>query len=149
MSANLLKLNPDKTEFILVSNKAQAAKLEGYFPVDILGKNVSPTDSVRNLGVIFDSSFSFGKHVKHLWKACFHYLRDFRRIRQHLSLPVAKMVANALVGSCLDYCNSLLYCLRDCDLKNLERIHRILCKIVAPLARKGNNFAKKIGRAHV
>ena len=40
MSANKLKLNPDKTEFIVLGNKRQQAELAPFFPVDILGNGL-------------------------------------------------------------------------------------------------------------
>ena len=62
MSASKLKLNPDKTEFILFSSKKQRKRLNVCFPIDVLGNPFHPTESVRNLGVWFDSDFSFSKH---------------------------------------------------------------------------------------
>ena len=61
LSANKLKLNPDKTEFIIFASKT-GEKLNKSFPVDILGSFLSPTKAVRNLGVWFDSDFSFTMH---------------------------------------------------------------------------------------
>ena len=58
MSASKLKLNPDKTEFILFGSKKQRERLNVCFPIDILGNPLHPTKSVRNLGVWFDSDFS-------------------------------------------------------------------------------------------
>ena len=63
MGINKLKLNPEKTEFIIFGNKSQRLKLANIFPVNILGNQVSPSNSVRNLGVIFDSDISFSKHI--------------------------------------------------------------------------------------
>ena len=57
MSAGKLKLNPDKTEFILFGSKKQRERLKACFPIDILG-NLHSTESVRNLGVWFDSDVS-------------------------------------------------------------------------------------------
>ena len=51
MSANKLKLNPDKTEFIVFGNKRQQAELAPFFPADILGNRLVPADTVKNLGV--------------------------------------------------------------------------------------------------
>ena len=59
MSASKLKLNPDKTEFILFGSKQHREKLKGCFPIDILGNPLHPSESVRNLGVWFDSDFPF------------------------------------------------------------------------------------------
>ena len=71
MSTSKLKLNPDKTEFIIFGSKRQRDKLKACFPIDILGSPLSPVDSVRNLGVWFDSDFSLSKHVQNVCKSCF------------------------------------------------------------------------------
>ena len=63
MGSNKLKLNPDKTEFILFDSPSQHASLAGCFPVDILGSKLCPTELVRNLQVFFDSGFTFSKRV--------------------------------------------------------------------------------------
>ena len=63
MSTSKLKLNPDKTEFIIFGLKRHREKLKACFPIDILGKSLCPADSVKNLDVWFDSDFSFYKHV--------------------------------------------------------------------------------------
>ena len=75
LSTNKLKLNPDKTEFIMHGQKSQHEKLNHSFPVNILGNLISPVDAVRNLGVWFDSDFSFSVKV---YKACFAHVRDLK-----------------------------------------------------------------------
>ena len=107
MSASKLKLNPDKTEFILFWLQETERKVECMFPNCFLGNPLHPTKSVRNMGVWFDSDFSSSKHVQNVCKSCFIQLRDFRNIRQFLSHDAAVLVANAFVSSRLDYCNSL------------------------------------------
>ena len=62
MSENKLKLNPDKTEFIVFGAKDRYKWLSDSFHVNILG-NLSPTDVVRNLGILFDAKFCFTNHV--------------------------------------------------------------------------------------
>ena len=62
MKSNELQLNSDKTEFIIIGTKQRRHKLSNNFPVQLLDNDISPSDSVRNLGVIFDSDFSFHKH---------------------------------------------------------------------------------------
>ena len=51
MSANKLKLNPDRTEFIVFRNKKQHAELASFFPTDFLGNNLVPAVTVKNVGV--------------------------------------------------------------------------------------------------
>ena len=59
MSENKLKLNPDKTEFIVFGAKDRYKWLSDSFPVNIQGNCLFPTDVVRNLGVLFDAKFCF------------------------------------------------------------------------------------------
>ena len=61
LCANKLKLNADKTDFIIFGSKSQQKKLNPFFPVNILGESLIPSDAVKNLGVWFDSDFSFTK----------------------------------------------------------------------------------------
>ena len=63
LSTNKLKINPDKTKFTVFGSKSQLEKLNPSRPVNILGNLISPVDAARNLGVWFDSDFSFSCHV--------------------------------------------------------------------------------------
>ena len=105
MDSSKLKLNPDKTEFIVFGSKVLRNKLSHLFPVNILGNLLSTSEKVRNLGVIFDSSFRFSAHVSSVCSSSYYHIRDFARIRRYLDKPTAIAVANALVSSRLDYCN--------------------------------------------
>ena len=125
-----LKLNPEKTEFIVFGSKAQHQKISSHFPVSILGSLLHPVDSVRNLGVWFDADFSFSEHIKRTCKACFLQMRDLRRIRKYLTSEVAVLAANALVSSRLDYCNSLFRGLPGFNQHKLQSIQNTLARIV-------------------
>ena len=50
LCANKLKLNADKTDFIIFGSKSQQEKLNPFFPVNILGESLIPSDAVKNLG---------------------------------------------------------------------------------------------------
>ena len=65
MSANKLKLNPDKTEFIVFGNKRQQAELAPFFPADILGNALVPAVWVKNLGVKLDLYWYVKAGIRH------------------------------------------------------------------------------------
>ena len=67
-------------------------------------------------------------------------MQDLRRIRGHLDLDSAKLLATALVSSHLDYCNSLLYGIADIDLTRLQRAQNQL----AHLLTKSPSFTRSI-----
>ena len=107
MFTNKLKLNPDKTEFILIGSKNNRKQLLPHFPINILGNQVSPAQSIKNLGVVFDSNFTFSDHLSQVIKSTRVHARYLYRIRPLLNLKTSVLLANALVSSRLDYCNSL------------------------------------------
>ena len=94
-----MKLVVDQTDLIISGTKQQRNKIVDYFPVNILGKDTSPPDTGRNLGVVFDSNLSFHQYISQVCKSCFYDIRDFRLIRRHLSLSSAKTIPVALINS--------------------------------------------------
>ena len=124
MFTNKLKLNPDKTEFILIGSKNNRKQLLPHFPINILGNQVSPAQSVKNLGVMFDSNFTFSDHVSQVIKSTRVHARDLYRIKTSV------LLANALVSSRLDYCNSLFVSLTDFELRRLQLVQNSLCRVV-------------------
>ena len=113
MFTNKLKLNPDKTEFILIGSPQNYKQLLPHFPINILGNQVSPPQSVRNLGVVFNSNFNFSNHVSQVKKSTRVHARDLYRICHFLDLNTSVLLMNTLVSSRLDYCNSLFLSLTD------------------------------------
>ena len=99
MTGSKLKLNPSETEFLLIGTKLQREKFLNNFPCLLLGQDTHPSTSAKNLGVLFDSSLNFRKHISQTCRACFYHIRDLRRIRKSLSLDLAKQIAVALVSS--------------------------------------------------
>ena len=120
------------TEFIVFGSKIQHEKLDKSFPVNILGYFLSPVGVVRNRGVWFDSDISFFKTCQNICKSCFAQIRDLKHLRGYLTHHAALMAANALVGSRLDYCNSLFRSFSVLD----------LCKLQNSLARIVTNTTK-------
>ena len=110
--------------------RTREVHLSNHFPVKLLDNDISPSDSVRNLGVIFDSDFSFHKHISNICKSCFYHIRDLRRIRRHLPLSTAKTISNSLISSRLDYCNSLINNIAKQDLSKLQRVQNCLARVV-------------------
>ena len=109
MTNNKLRLNANKTDFIIIGTSRQQSKLTHFFSINILSHSITPSDTVRNIGVTFDSDFNIIKHVSVTCRCCFYQIRVLRRIRRYIYLSVAKTIVTALITSRLDYCNSLLY----------------------------------------
>ena len=130
MSENKLMLNPDKTEFKVFGAKDRYKWFSDLFPVNIPGNCLSPTDAAHNLGVLFDAKFCFTNHVNSVIKSCFISLRDLHRIRRFLSIATSVVIANALVSSRLDYCNSLFHSLSFRNATRLQYVQNDLARFV-------------------
>ena len=58
------------------------------------------------------------------------HARDLYRIRPLLDLNTSVLLANVLVSSRLDYCNSLFLSLTDFELRRLQLVQNSLCRVV-------------------
>jgi len=124
MGCNMLKLNSEKTEFIIfASKKSPGRNITPSLPWHLRDTNIS--SHVRSLGVIFDSALSFAKHIDYIFKSCNFYIKNIGRIRQFLSKKACEMLVVALVTSRLDYCNSLLNGLSQTHILRLQRVETL------------------------
>ena len=129
MESNKLLLNPSKTEFLILGTSAQLKRFESLNSVTLGNTIMQRSTSVSNLGVIFDSSLSFTNHVNAARKSAHYHIHDLCRIRHLLSKPVLTQLANALVISRLDHCNSLFLGIKKSNLQKLQRVQNSLVRV--------------------
>ena len=122
MSANLLMLNPSKTDFLLIGLPKQLSKIQNPTLTVTPTVSVSPASSARNLGIQFDSNLSLSDHISSVTKSCLFHVRDLRRLRPILDQTTARNIATALIHSKLDYCNSLFLNLPAYQLNRLQLV---------------------------
>ena len=131
---NGLHLNPSKSEAIAFYNprsKPLAALADSIGTVSVAGSPIRLQSSIKNLGVYLDSTMSFDKQVSETCKACYFHIRALRHIRASLTSEASKTIAAAIVGSRLDFCNSLLAGTSVSNLARLQRVQNTLARVVA------------------
>ena len=74
---------------------------------------------------------SFDKQVSETCKACYFHIRALRHIRASLTTEASKTITAAIVGSRLDFCNSLLAGTSVSNLARLQRVQNTLARVVA------------------
>ncbi len=136
MSANLLSLNPSKTEFLIFGNTTQLSKIHDRTLIINAHTSVQPTTTARNLGILFDQHLSFNEQISSVCKATNWHIRDLWRIRSTLDYKTAQTIATSLVHSKLDYCNSLYLNLPAYQLARLQHIQNNLARVVCRVPRK-------------
>ena len=83
---------------------------------------ISPSDTVKNLGIIFDDSLSMKSHVSSLCRSINFHLRNLSRIRPFIDRSTCAHAVRSLILSRLDYGNSLLGGLSATDTQRLQKL---------------------------
>ena len=137
MACHKLKLNDDKTEFIMISSPHNNNEIN-TMKIKIGEETVSASKSVRNLGVVFDSVFNMENHVTSVCQACYFHLRNIHSIRPYLNSDIAAQIVHAFVTTKLDYCNSLIYGLPEKSLHRLKKVQNTAVRIITSCDIKNN-----------
>ena len=106
MESNSLKLNRSKIEAIWFSSLRKVNKLPTK-QIRILDTFISPSESVKSLGVFMDRDLSMNSHISKMLQAGFSALRQIRSIKKCLSYDSLGTLAVALILSRIDYCNTV------------------------------------------
>ena len=146
MFDNKLKLNEEKTEFMIIGKKRHTNKMV----IDSLildGEKIESSKSVRNLGVITDSELNMKDHISHVSKNCYYQPNRIHKIRSFLSATATKRLVHALVISRLDYCNALFYGINESLLDKLQRVQNAAARVIAN-KRKYDHISKVMEDLH-
>ena len=120
MIKNKLKINYDKTEFLVITSVH--ARLTDEPVLSIGHEDIPPSKSCKSLGVIFDSHFSMESQANNMCCATPFHLRSISSVCHLLTDSATAQIVHSLITLRLDYCNSLLYGIPDCEIKKLQRV---------------------------
>ncbi|KAK3570901.1 hypothetical protein QTP86_029372, partial [Hemibagrus guttatus] len=127
MTAHQLKLNPSKTELLVIPGDPSPAQ---DLVISLNNSMISPSATVCKLGVTMDNQLSFSYHVTNVTRSCRFLLYNIRRIRPFLSTQATQVLVQSLVISRLDYCNSLLAGLPLNAIRPLQMIQNAAARLV-------------------
>jgi len=147
LTNNRLTVNPSKTEYLLIGTSQQRSKVTTP-AISFCSDNLTPSMSCRNLGVILDSELSMKKHISSVCQTSYHQIRQLRQIRSSLDINSATILANSLVSSRLDYCNSLFYGLPDSSTSRLQRIQNCLARVILPYTKRFDHISPALKKLH-
>ncbi len=124
MKEHHLQLNLLKTELLVFP---ATPTLQHDFMIQLGSSTITPSASVRNLGVIFDDQLTFKEHIAKTARSCRFALHNIRKIRPFLT---EQLLVQALVISRLDYCNALLAGYPSSIIKPLQMIQNAAARLV-------------------
>ena len=129
MTANKLKLNGSKTEFIIIGTQQGLGKLP-QMDLRVADSVIKSSACVRNLGTMFDTHLSMTPHINSMISSINYQLRNIRRIRRFLDQKTLHTIVLALVISRLDSGNALLYGAKSTDLDRLQSLQHKAAKLI-------------------
>ena len=145
MEQNDLRLNPDKTDILLIHSRFREGPALDY--LQFMDERISISDKVRSLGVIFDKHMTFDDQIDHVCKSSINHLRNLFRIRTYLDVNAASTVIHAFITTRLDYCNHLYFGLPKYKVKKLQQIQNIAARYVTG-ARKYDHITPILVQLH-
>ena len=69
-------------------------------------------------------------HVNAVWKSVYYHIRALRHIRSSISENMAKTIVCAVVGSRLNYANSVLFGTTQKNISKLQKAQNLLARVV-------------------
>ena len=127
---NRLLLNPDKTKLIVFGSRQMTSKLH-EFRLSLLGKDISPVQSAKDLGVILDSNLTFDDHIKTTVSECIARLAQISGVKHCLGRTSLLTAINTLVFSKLYYCSNVWANTTEKNIRKLQAVQNFACRIVS------------------
>ena len=137
MLSNFLKLNDNKTEFLLISSKHSYNKLEqSECKIKIGESEIRCSESAKNLGVVFDKFMTMEKFVNAKCQSAMYSLRCISKIRKCLDIDTTRTLIQSLVISKLDYASSALYGVNSSYLNKLQIVQNSAARVITKVKRR-------------
>ena len=129
MAHNFLKLNDDKTEFIMLGTHHDIMSVSEW-TVSVGEEEVLPSMTGRNIGAMLDSALTMKPQIDNITKSCYMQIRNLSKIRKYLTTESAKTLTHAFITSRLDNMNSLLVDIPKVQTDRLQSIQHHAARII-------------------
>ena len=112
------------------SSVSQARYTKNVTTINVTGAPIALSPSIKSLGVTLDLHVTLDDHVTAVSKVCYFHICALRDI--HASIPnnVVNMITCMIVGSRLDYCNSLLAGMSEANFAKLQCVQNTLARVL-------------------
>lgn len=121
MATNFLKINEDKTNFLVISPSQNRNSIDDIC-ISFSGSIVLPSSSAKNLGVKIDSSMSFQDQINSITSKGYQYLHNFYRVADKLTHDLKLQLVTSYILPLIDYCNVVLVSATKCYINKLQKL---------------------------
>ena len=132
-TANMLKLNDNKTELMLVTSKRTRPLHNIPTSITIGNAQIPFNKSVKKLGFALDCHLTMNEHISNIARTCYFELRRLASIRRFLTSTATVTLVSAFALSRIDYFNSLLFGSTHNVTSNLQQIQNYAAREILRL----------------
>ena len=137
-TANMLKLNDNKTNLMLVTSKRTKHLHNILTPITIGNAQIAFKQSVMNLSFILDCYLTMNAHVSNIAQTCYVELCRLASICRFLTSTATATLASAFVLSRIDYYNSLLFGSTHDVTSHLQQTHNYAARVILRLPKSSS-----------
>ena len=128
---NHMSLNPQKTKYMLITNRQKRQNLTSSSPSLYLNGNmVEEVCSHKVLGVMIDNNLSWSDHITMLCKIISKKIYQLSKIKHFLNLHTRRIFFFAYIESYLNYASTIWDMASENIMKPLLSLHRRALKLV-------------------
>ena len=128
MSQNGLKLNHEKTEWIIFNGNTNLIK---DVELHIGTQTIQQSKVIKNLGVKLNSELTLQSQISDVCRISYYHLRRINKIRKYLTENGVKSLVQALVTGRMDYCNSLYFGLPLKYIAKLQLVQNASARVIS------------------
>ena len=101
-----------------------------------MGKDIVPTDTAKDLGVILDSNLTYDEHIIKTVSSCMSRLGQINRVKHVFDKRTLLMIINSLVFSKLFCCSNVWANTSKCNNDKLQAVQNFAC--ISPIRKELN-----------
>ena len=132
-TAKMLKLNVNKTEFMLVTSERTKHLHSLPTSITIGNAQVPFKKSVKNFGQTLDCHLTMNAHVTNIARTCNFERNRLASIRRFLTSTATATLVSAFALSRIDYCKTLLFGSTHDVTSHLHRILNYAARVILRL----------------
>ena len=125
---NCLLLNPEKTKLMIFGSHSRSLSDS---KLSLLGKELLPSESIKDLGVAFDLTLSFDNHILATVSSCMSKLAQINRAKHEFKSSLLVTIINAFVFSKLYYCSTVWSSTTACNVQKLQLVQNFAVQIIS------------------
>jgi Reverse transcriptase (RNA-dependent DNA polymerase) len=133
LNFNKLKLNIDKSKFMVITNKKIN---KNNIELQIGDQKIERVSRMKYLGVILDDNLKMGDHVDYVCKKMGQKYSFMCRVNKKLSTQSKILLYKSTIATHAEYCSTILYLATDEQLQRLQKIQNKIMRLILKVPKR-------------